>query len=169
MLKITEPRLLFLEETCEVAFKNYFGDDFLYIQQQPEDDSRQSTDSLEVLQSKRANLTGERFMDSLAAPKTCLEVSRHNIIHDLFEIYNTNNNEKIVATRFTEEDAYVEGVTREGYSVFFKEISFSRSSSLNSTFPINFSENKAKLFGRILTYAFIQTKFFSGKFFESYI
>ena len=169
MLKITEPRLLFLEETCEVVFKNCFGDDFLYIQQQPEDNSKLSTDSLEVLQSKRTNLRGERFMDSLAAPKTCLEISRHNIIHDLFDIYNTNDNEKIVAIRFTEEDAYGEGVTREVYSVFFKEILFSRSSSLNATVPINFSENEAKLFGRILTNAFIQTNFFSGKFSESYI
>ena len=37
MLKIVGPRLLFLEETCKVAFDNYFGDNFLYIQQQPED------------------------------------------------------------------------------------------------------------------------------------
>ena len=58
----------------------------------------------------RENLRGEHFMDSLASPKTCLEVSRHNIIHDLFEIYNTNDNEKIVAIKFTEEDAYREGV-----------------------------------------------------------
>ena len=118
------------------------------MQQQPEDNSKLSTDSLEVLQSKRANLRGGRFMDSLAAPKTCLEISRHNIIHDLFDICNTNGNEKIVAIRFTEEDAYGEGVTREVYSVFFKEILFSRSSGLNATVPINFSENEAKLFGR---------------------
>ena len=57
----------------------------------------------------------ERFMDSLAALKTCLKVSRDNIIHDLFEIYNTNNKAGIVAVRFTEEDAYREGVTREVY------------------------------------------------------
>ena len=159
MVKISEPRLLFLEETSEVAFKNYFGDDFLYIQKQPEDNSKLSTDALEVLQSMRANFRVEVSMDSLAVPKTCLEVSRHNIIHDLFEIYNTNDNEKIVAIRFTEEDAYGEGVTREVYSLFFKEISFSRSSGLNATVPINFSENEAKLFGRILTNAFIQTFF----------
>ena len=164
MLKIREPRLLFLEETCEVAFKNYFGDDLLYIRQQPGDNGKQSTALLDVLQSKRANIRGERFMDSLAAPKTCLEVSRHNIIHDLFEIYNTNDNEKIVAITFTEEDAYGEGVTREVYSVFFEEISFSRSSGLNATVPINFSENEAKLFGRILTNAFIQTNFFRVNF-----
>ena len=164
MLKVTEPRLLFLEETCEVAFKNYFGDDFMYIQQQPGDNGKESTALLDVLQLKRANIRGERFMDSLAAPETCLEVSRHNIIHDLFEIYDTNDNEKIVAIRFTEEDAYGEGVTREVYSVFFKEISFSRSSGLNATVPINFSENEAKLFGRILTNAFIQTNFFPVNF-----
>ena len=54
-------------------------------------------------------------MDSLAALKTCLKVSRDNIIHDLFEIYNTNNKTGIVAVRFTEEDAYRGGVTREVY------------------------------------------------------
>ena len=54
-------------------------------------------------------------MDSLAAPKTCLGVSMHNIIHDLFEIYNTNDNEKIVEIRFTEEDAYGEG-SRERFT-----------------------------------------------------
>ena len=54
-------------------------------------------------------------MDSLAALKTCLKVSRDNIIHDLFEIYNTNNKAGIVAVRFTEEDAYREGVTRDVY------------------------------------------------------
>ena len=37
MLKISEPRLLFLEETCKVDFKNYFGDEFLYMQQKLED------------------------------------------------------------------------------------------------------------------------------------
>ena len=48
-VKISEPRLLFLEEICEVTFKNFFGDEFLYIQQQPEDNSKFSTDSLELL------------------------------------------------------------------------------------------------------------------------
>ena len=112
----------------------------------------------------RANFRVELFMDSLAAPKTCLGVSMHNIIHDLFEIYNTNDNEKIVAIRFTEEDAYGERVTREVYSVFFKEISFSRSSGLNTTVPIKFSENEAELLGRILTNTFIQTNFFPVNF-----
>ena len=55
-------------------------------------------------------------MDSLA----CLKVSRDNIIHDLFEICNTNNKAGILAIRFTEEDAYREGVTREVYKVFLK-------------------------------------------------
>ena len=50
MVKISEPRLLFLQETYKFAFKNYFGDDFLYIQKQPEDNSKLSTDALEVLQ-----------------------------------------------------------------------------------------------------------------------
>ena len=106
-------------------------------------------------------------MDSLVASKTCLEVSRHNIIQDLFEIYNTNDNEKIVAIRFTKEDAHGEGVTREVYSVFFKDISFSRSSGLNATVPINFLENEAKLFGRILANAFIQTSFFPVNFWKA--
>ena len=69
-----------------------------------------------------------------------------------------------MAIRFTEEDAYGEGVTREVYSVFFKEISFSRSSGLNATVPIKFSENEAELFGRILTNTFIQTNFFPVNF-----
>ena len=54
MLKITEPCLLFLKEACEVDFKTYFGENYLYIQQQPEYNSKLSTDSLEVLQSKTA-------------------------------------------------------------------------------------------------------------------
>ena len=52
MVKISEPRLLSLEETSEVAFKNYFGDNFLYIQKQSEDNSKLSTDALAVNESK---------------------------------------------------------------------------------------------------------------------
>ena len=69
--------------------------------------------------NERANHRVGFFMDSLAARKTCLKVSTHNIIQDLFEIYNTNDNEKIMAIRFTEENAYDEGVTREVYLLFF--------------------------------------------------
>ena len=52
MVKISEPRLLSLEETSEVAFKNYFGDNFLYIQKQSEDNSKLTTDALAVNESK---------------------------------------------------------------------------------------------------------------------
>ena len=51
------------------------------------------------------------------------------------------------------------GSYKRGLQSVFKDILYNRSSDLNATVPINFSENKAMLFGRTLTNAFIQTFF----------
>ena len=90
------------------------------------------------LDDKRKKEMSKTFFNSSPKdPKRTHEVSRHDILIDLFNLYCTHYpGNELKNTAFIGEMATRDGVTREVYSVFFKDLFLLKSAGLEASVPI---------------------------------
>ena len=101
------------------------------------------------------------FNSSPNDPKRTYEVSRHDILKDLFNLYCTHypgNELRNIA--FIGEVATGDGVTREVYSVFFKDLFLLKTAGLEASVPIALNSKEAESLGSMITNSFINNNFF---------
>ena len=82
----------------------------------------------------------------------------------MFSFYETLNTEELSHITFVKESAYGDGVTREVYSQFFKELFALKSSGVESNVPYSLTVTEARALGKLMIHAFIQSNFFPLNF-----
>ena len=109
---------------------------------------------------RERKMTKTFFNSSPNDPKKTYEVLRHDILKNLFNLYCTHypgNELKNIA--FIGEMATGDGVTREVYSVFFKDLFILKSAGLEASVPIALNSKEAESLGSMITNSFINNNF----------
>ena len=115
-----------------------------------------------ALDDKRKEEMSKTFFNfSPNDPKRIYEVSRHDILKDLFNFYCTHYpGNKLKNIAFIGEMATGDGVTREVYSVFFKDLFLLKNAGLEASVPIALNSKEAEGLGSMITNSFINNNFF---------
>ena len=69
-----------------------------------------------------------------------------------------NHITEVISIQFEDEPASADGIFREAYSAFYRDLF--QSSGIDAYVPMSLSASQAKCLGRILTRAFIQSNVF---------
>ena len=112
---------------------------------------------------KKKEMTKTFFNSSPNDPKKTCEVSCHDILKHLFSLYCTHypgNELKNIA--FIGEMATGDGVTREVYSVFFKDLILLKSAGLEASVSIALNSKEAESLGSVITNSFNNNNFFQS-------
>ena len=92
---------------------------------------------------------------------SCFYVDRHNIVHDILQMYQDKAvTDRYVTIKFRDENALGDGVSRDVYTQFYKDVFRLYSSGIHENVPVSFSKRDSEVFGRIITHAFIQYNIF---------
>ena len=136
-----------LEEENEVSMKGF---------------SLEKACNLDRIEQKRLEAKSKLQSDGLPILETShFQVDRHNIINDLFIVYAKRVASKHISVEFADEDAVGDGVTRDVYSCFYKELYRFNCSGINAHVPsTSLSDSHAEKLGVIISHAFIQYNIF---------
>ena len=92
---------------------------------------------------------------------SCFYVDRHNIVHDILQMYQDEVITGRYATiKFRDDNTLGDGVSRYVYTQFYKDVFRLHSSGIHENVPLSFSERDGEVFGRIIAHAFIQFNIF---------
>ena len=127
---------LFIEETNLEDYSEFLS--FCDIMENTTNSMNNMSKFFAPLDDKRKKEMAKTFFNSSPNDsKKTYEVSRHDILKDLFYLYCTHHQgNKLKKIAFIEEMATGDGVTSEVYSVFFKDLFLLKSAGLKTSVPI---------------------------------
>ena len=117
-------------------------------------------ETLSRLDDKRTEFRNNLNSDAIGSGLTIFTVDRNCIITDVFELYNKRIASKVVSIHFSDEDAVGDGVSRDVYCYFFKELYQFRCAGIDANVPCSLSDTEAERLGEIITHAFVQYNVF---------
>ena len=82
----------------------------------------------------------------------------------MFSLYEVLNTEELSHITFQKESAHGDGVTREVYSQFLKELFALKSSGVDSNVPYSLTVTESRALGKLMKHAIIQSNFFPLNF-----
>ena len=126
--------------------------------------SHRQADILTNIEKRRLAKREELTLNGSPDKQKKITVRRQNILEDMFSLYETLNTEELSHITFEKESEYGDGVMREVYSQFFKELFALKSSGVESNVPYSLTVTEARTLGKLMTHAFIQSNFFPLNF-----
>ena len=96
------------------------------------------------------------YLPPLSQDNVIYKVDRFSVMEELLSVFGERVGSKLLNLEYKDENAFGDGVTRDGYSYFFKELFRFRCAGIDASVQTSLTDEEAERLGMIISRAYVQ-------------